>query len=205
MSIELSDANQFISWLKTKTHLNSLAPNAAKRFVKRGDVYWCHFGINIGSEMSKSTPRPAVIVSNYQTNKNSSNVIVVPVTHSERDLPYSIPINPVKNENGDVILDGYADTASVTSVSKARLEDLIAKLSAAQMRDIDKGIAISLGLLRYYNNEKEKYDSLLQYAAQIKNDRNISQDALNKIKDAITLYDFSEKSQEIIKQILDIE
>ncbi len=75
MSVELSNAQQFISWMNTKSYLNTNAPNAANRFVKRGQVYWCHFGLNIGSEISKSTPRPAVIVSNFQTNKNSSNVV----------------------------------------------------------------------------------------------------------------------------------
>lgn len=41
--------------MNTKSYLNSIAPNAANRFVKRGQVYWCHFGLNIGSEMSKSS------------------------------------------------------------------------------------------------------------------------------------------------------
>ena len=67
MSIELSNAQQFISWMNTKSYLNTIAPSAANRFVKRGQVYWCHFGINIGSEMSKPTPRPAVVVSNFKT------------------------------------------------------------------------------------------------------------------------------------------
>lgn len=87
MSVELSNAQQFISWMNTKSYLNSIAQNAAKRFVKRGQVYWCHFGLNIGSEMSKATPRPAVVVSNFATNKNSSNVVVVPVTHNQSKLP----------------------------------------------------------------------------------------------------------------------
>ena len=55
-------AQNFISWMSTKSQLNAIAPNAAKRLVKRGQVYWCHFGLNIGSEISKSTPRPAVII-----------------------------------------------------------------------------------------------------------------------------------------------
>lgn len=83
MSVEISAAQQFIAWMNTKSRLNAIAPNAAKRFVKRGQVFWCHFGLNIGSEMSKGTPRPAVVVSNYMTNKNSSNVIVVPITHNQ--------------------------------------------------------------------------------------------------------------------------
>lgn len=35
MSVELSNAQQFISWMNTKSYLNSIASNAANRFVKR--------------------------------------------------------------------------------------------------------------------------------------------------------------------------
>ena len=144
MSMEISNAQEFISWMNTKSYLNTIAQSAAKRFVKRGQVYWCHFGLNIGSEMSKSTPRPAVVVSNFSTNKNSANVVVVPVTHNKSQLPYLVPIAPVNDVNGNVILDGQVDTADIICVSKARLGDLITTLSATQMKDIDKSISISL-------------------------------------------------------------
>ena len=60
--------------MNTKSYLNAIAQNATKRFVKRGQVYWCHFGLNVGSEMSKATPRPAVVVSNFKT-KNKVKVV----------------------------------------------------------------------------------------------------------------------------------
>ena len=150
MSVELTNAQQLISWMNTKSRLNAIAPNAARRFVKRGQVYWCHFGLNIGSEMSKATPRPAIVASNFMTNRNSSNVVVVPITHNQNQLPYLVPIVAITDSNGNVILDGQADTADVICVSKARLGDLITTLSSTQMRDIDKSIAISLELIHYY-------------------------------------------------------
>lgn len=204
MSVELLNAQQFISWMNTKSYLNSIAPNAANRFVKRGQVYWCHFGLNIGSEMSKSTPRPAVIVSNFKTNKNSSNVVVVPVTHNQSQLPYLVPITPVTDAKGNVILDGQADTADIICVSKARLGDLITTLSAAQMKDIDKSVSISLDLIHYYNDEIDKYNKLTQYVTQVKADRNKAQDTLEKLKEVISQGGFDEKSQEKIKELLDI-
>ena len=178
--------------------------NAAKRFVKRGQVYWCHFGLNIGSEMSKSTPRPAVIVSNFKTNKNSSNVIVAPVTHNQNQLPYLVPITPITDAGGKVLLDGQVDTADMICVSKARLGDLITTLSAAQMKDIDKSISISLDLLHYYTDEADKYDKLTQYVTQVKSDRNKAQDILEQLKEIISQNGFEEKSQEKIKELLDI-
>lgn len=204
MSVEISNAQQFISWINTKSYLNTIAPSAAKRFVKRGQVYWCHFGLNIGSEMSKPTPRPAVIVSNFKTNKNSSNIIVVPVTHNQAQLPYLVPITPVLDANGKVILDGQADTADIICVSKARLGDLITTLPAAQMKNIDKSISISLELIHYYTDETDKYDKLAQYVAQVKADRNKAQDTLDLIRETILENGFDEKNQAKIKELLDI-
>lgn len=204
MSVEITNAQQFISWMNTKSRLNAIAPNAAKRFVKRGQVFWCHFGLNIGSEMSKTTPRPAVVVSNFMTNKNSSNVIVVPITHNQNQLPYLVPITPITDSNGNVILDGQADTADIVCVSKARLGDQIATLSSVQMRDIDKSIAISLELIHYYTDEKDKYTKLSQYATQVKEDRNKAQDLLEQLKDIVASNGFSDESQEKIKKLLDI-
>ena len=204
LSVEITNAQQFISWINTKSRLNAIAPNAAKRFVKRGQVFWCHFGLNIGSEMSKATPRPAVVVSNFMTNKNSSNVIVVPVTHNQNQLPYLVPITPITDPNGNVILDGQADTADVSCVSKARLGDQIATLSAVQMRDIDRSIAISLDLIHYYTDEEDKNKKLSQYTAQVKEDRNKAQDILEQLKGIVLHTGFDEESQEKIKNLLDL-
>lgn len=204
MSVELLNAQQFISWMNTKSNLNAIAQNAAKRFVKRGQVYWCHFGLNIGSEISKSTPRPAVVVSNFKTNKNSSNVIVVPVTHNQNQLPYLVPIVPVTDANGNVLLDGQIDTADIICVSKARLGDLITTISTSQMKDIDKSISISLDIMHYYSNEVDKYNKLTKYVAQVKADRNKAQDTLEQLKEIISQNGFDEKNQEKIKELLDI-
>ena len=205
MSVELSNAQQFISWMNTKSYLNSIALNAAKRFVKRGQVYWCHFGLNVGSEMSKSTPRPAVVISNFSTNKNSANVVVVPVTHNQSQLPYLVPIAPIFDVSGKVILDGQVDTADVICVSKARLGDLITTLSATQMKEIDKSISVSLDLLHYYTDEVSKYDKLTKYVAQVKIDRNKAQDVLEQLKNTISQFGFEKKGQEKIKELLDIK
>lgn len=205
MSTELSNAQEFIAWINTKSHLNTIATKAAKRFVKRGQVYWCHFGLNIGSEMSKSTPRPAIIVSNFNTNKSSSNVVVVPITHNSSKLPYLVPIIPVADASGNTILDGQADTADIICVSKARLGDLITTLSTAQMKDIDKSISISLELIHYYSDEVDKFNKLAQYVEQVKADRNKAQDIVKLIKETIVEKGFDEKSQSKIKEILDIE
>ncbi len=205
MSVELSNAEAYISWLNTKTRLNANASKAANRFVKRGQVYWCHFGINVGSEISKTTPRPAVVVSNYNMNRNSSNIIVVPITHNSNKLPCMVPITPINDSVGNVILDGQVNTAEIVRISKARLGDLITTLSLAEMREIDEAISISVGLLHYYKSEKEKYEKLSKYVERVKLDRNQAQDTLKQMKDMISQNGFNEETQEKIRRILDIE
>ena len=204
MSVELLNAQSFISWMNTKSQLNAIAQNASKRFVKRGQVYWCHFGLNIGSEMSKSTPRPAVVVSTFNINRNSSNIVVVPITHNQNQLPYLVPITPIIDSTGNVILDGQADTAGIVCVSKARLCDLITTLSTTQMKDIDEGISISLDLIHYYTNEVNKFNKLTQYVTQVKADRNKAQDTLKQLKEIISQHGFDEDSKEKIQKLLDI-
>lgn len=103
-----------------------------------------------------------------------------------------------------MILDGQADTADIICVSKARLGDLIATLSAARMKDIDRSISISLDLIHYHTDEVDKYDRLTQYVAQVKADRNKAQDTLEQLKEIVCQNGFDERSQEKIKELLDI-
>ena len=53
--------------------------------MKRGEVYWVRFDPAVGGEIQKT--RPAVIVSNDQTNKYLNRVQVVPIT-SQTDKLY---------------------------------------------------------------------------------------------------------------------
>lgn len=181
MSDELAQAEQFIGWMRTKAHLNATAGKAARRLVKRGQVYWCHFGLNVGSEISKCTPRPAVVVQNFAANRHSGNTIVAPVTHNKSVLPCLVPVS-VADEQGNILLDGQVNTSNVLCVSKARLADFICALPGAKMREIDRSLAISLELMKYFQGEAEKYEKLKQYTERVKGQRNQAQDQLAQIR-----------------------
>ena len=208
MNIELSNAKDFLDWLKIKAHMNSMANKAKSRLVKRGQVYWCNFGINVGSEMSKTTPRPAVIVQNSIANIKSSNTIVVPVTHDIGNLPCSVPLTPVIDSSGVTILDGQVNTSNVICVSKARLGDIITTLQPSEIKKVDESLAKSLGVMTYYSNLMDKYDKLIKYNNSIKEERNRAQDAekslqntISSLRDAISDFDDEEKKR--IQEILD--
>lgn len=204
MNNDLANSEKFICWLKTKTLLNNISSNAKSRFVKRGQVYWCHFGINIGSEMSKTSPRPAIIVQNYIGNSKSPNTIVVPITHDKGVLPCLVPIPTITDKaTGDVILDGQANTANIVCVSKARLGDCITTLSYSVMKKIDESIAQSLELFRYYKELQDKYDKLLTYNETVKIDRNNAIDKIKEIRELLDKCSFSEESKKELLELLD--
>lgn len=203
MSLELTNAKDYISWLYKKSNLNALSANAKNRNVSRGQVYWCEFGVNIGSEMSKLTPRPAVIVQNFTANRNSSNTIVIPITSDTGRLSCLVPITTISDQNSKIILTGQANTSNIVCVSKARLKDKICDLSAIDMKKIDESIAISLSLIHYHKSEVDKYEKLSKYNDKVKNDRNIAQDKLKMIQETVLKLN-SENIDNIKNNILEI-
>lgn len=211
MSIELSNSEDFISWVKTKVEINKNAMQARARFVKRGDVYWCHFGLNIGSEISKTTPRPAVIIQNFVANRNSSNTIVVPVTHDTSILPCLVPITSIKKPDGSALLDGQVNTSNIVCISKARLGDFICTLPKKEMKKIDESIAKSVDLMHYYKKAKDKNKSIDSYCVKIKNERNKAQNTLKKIQEYLNNTSIENMDEstinmyEKIVEILDIQ
>lgn len=152
---------------------------ANKRYVKRGQVYNCYFGIGIGNEIQKL--RPCIILQNNIGNAKSGNVIVAPITHTYKNIPSIKEINKQYNNDGIILLDGYVNVSNILCVSKARLENYITTLSNEEMKEIDIAIAISLNLMHYYAKLKNNLQDKLNYIEKIKNDRNIAQDQVKKL------------------------
>lgn len=146
MSIELSGASDFFLWVKRQFELNRNASHAKNLQVKRGEVYWCEFGLNIGSEMSKTGPRPAVIVQNNPGNHTSPNTIVVPITHGSGTQYFLVPIAPQFRADGTLLLDGQVDVSNIVCVSKARLVKRITQLPNAEMCRINSALARMLSI-----------------------------------------------------------
>ena len=125
LKIELSKVQSQLEWTKKKLYLDTITEKAKQRNVRRGEVYECNFGVGIGSEMQKE--RPCVIIQGNVGNINSSNVIVAPITHTNKSLPTMANITPQYNEQ-EAILDGCVNLSNIQTVSKARLGNYITKL-----------------------------------------------------------------------------
>ena len=149
--IELTKVKGMLEWLKTKLYLDTLSSKAKSRIVHRGEVYECNFGIGVGSEMQKE--RPCVIIQGNVGNINSSNVIVAPITHTDKPLPSMARITPQYNSD-NLILDGLVNLSNIQTVSKARLGNYITKLTKSDLKAVDNAIYASLGLMKnikYYD------------------------------------------------------
>ncbi len=161
MQIDLRKVQLQLDWLKRALYLETQTGNATTRTVKRGFVYDCDLGVGIGSEMQKI--RPCIVIQNDRANKTSPNTIVVPITHDNSTLPCMVPLSTYKDTQGNTLLDGSANTSCVTSVSKARLGNLICELNKNDMLAVEESIAVTFGLITHYNAQKKEIERLRNY------------------------------------------
>ncbi len=190
MQIELDKVQELLEWTKTKLYLNTKVEQANKRFVKRGQVYNCYFGIGIGNEIQKL--RPCVILQNNIGNLKSGNVLVAPITHTFKNIPSIKKITTKYNSDGSILLDGYINVSNTQCVSKSRLENYITVLSKVEMKEVDEAVAISLDLMHYYANVKSNLEDKINYIQKIKLERNEAQDQIKELLELSNATNFSE-------------
>ena len=112
--------------------------------MRRGDVFDARLNPTEGSEQAGT--RPVVIVSRDAINKNSSVVVVVPLTKAanvKRSYPNNVTI--AKGEGGltfeSVLLGGQ-----VRAISKSRLLRQCGTLATSTVKRVDRASRITLDL-----------------------------------------------------------
>ncbi len=166
MQIDLTNAQNHLDWVKRAFYLNTTVPNAQKRVPKRGCVYECDLGVGVGSEMQKK--RPCIVISNNGANKTSPNVIVIPVTHDNSNLPCMVPLQEYTDSNG-IVLDGSANTSCIVCVSKARLGNLIIQLDKKDLEAVEESLEASLGMSHRTVALKQEIERLRNYIGKLLN------------------------------------
>jgi mRNA interferase MazF len=110
---------------------------------KRGDVYYVSFDPTVGVEIRKT--RPALIIQNDHGNTHSQATIVAAITSTAREAyPYEVNLNTGEGglpKNSVVLLN------QIRTIDKKRLGKKLGTVSADTMKNVDRAIAISLGLV----------------------------------------------------------
>jgi len=120
----------------------SMKTNINGRIIRRGDIFFADLNPVLGSEQGNR--RPVVILQNDQGNEHSSTTIVAAIT-SKSDKPYLPTHVPLKDVPG-IYKDSIVLLEQIRTVDTMRLDTYLGSLSAAQMEEIDRAIAVSLGM-----------------------------------------------------------
>ena len=112
--------------------------------MRRGDVFDARLNPTEGSEQAGT--RPVVVVSRDAINKNSSVVVVVPLTKAssvKRNYPNNVTVT--KGEGG-LTFDSVLLGGQVRAVSKSRLLSRRGTLATPTMQQVDRALRITLDL-----------------------------------------------------------
>ena len=113
--------------------------------MKRGDIFQVRLDPTEGSEIRKT--RPAVVVSNNSACRFDSVIQIVPITRlPERKLrPYECPVG---SDSSGLAKPSRAVANQIRTVARHRLGDRLGRLTAAELRNLDRAVAIQLGILK---------------------------------------------------------
>lgn len=116
----LAEVTDYALWFEEKYKYKFRNPPNSL-VVKKGEIYHCNFGRNIGSEQDKF--RPAIVLQNDKGNLHSPTTIVAPITdETKAKLPTHIYIRRLKP---DCPVRGVILVEQMRCISKNRLSNRI--------------------------------------------------------------------------------
>ena len=110
--------------------------------IRRGDIYYADLNPVVGSEQGDC--RPVIIVQNDVGNNHSPTVIVTPLTRNLRKNP--LPTHVVIPQSNGLDQDSLVLTEQIRTIDRSRLANYIGHISDEIMLDIDKALAVCVGL-----------------------------------------------------------
>ena len=110
--------------------------------ILRGDLYYADLNPVVGSE--RGGIRPVLILQNDVGNKHSPTTIVAAITSKagKTMLPTHCPLN----EDAGLDRDSVALLEQIRTIDKRRLKDHVGVLGADDMQEVDRALAVSVGL-----------------------------------------------------------
>jgi mRNA interferase MazF len=111
---------------------------------RRGEVYLVSLDPAVGAEIRKT--RPAVVVQNDPTNRRSPITIVAAVTSQFEEPLYPTEVL-VRAPEGGLTTDSVGLLNQIRSVDKGRLVRRLGRLRSETMKEVDRALLLSLGLV----------------------------------------------------------
>ena len=111
--------------------------------IYRGDIYYAYLNPVVGSEQGDC--RPVLIVQNNTGNAHSPTVIVAPLTQKLRkpQLPTHVLI---PKSCGGLDRDSLVLAEQIRTIDRSRLSNYIGHISKEIQPDVDKALAVCIGL-----------------------------------------------------------
>ncbi len=113
-------------------------PVATPAAVRRGEVWWVVLDPTRGSEIRKT--RPAVVLTADALNRARRTVVVVPLSTGPTPRP------PIVVATASAGAGSVAVCDQVRAVDKGRLTRRAGQLASADMRAVEDGVRVVLGL-----------------------------------------------------------
>ena len=139
--------NNYVSWVTEQIKMNDNALKDIRDIPRRGEIWTCELGQNVGSEENKI--RPVIIIQNDTGNKNAPTTIIAPISNRPKKIAVHIELreSDYKLENGETShITGTVLAEQIKVVSKVRLGRHIATLNRDFMDILDSKLRISLDL-----------------------------------------------------------
>ena len=110
--------------------------------IKRGQIYYADLSPVVGSEQGGL--RPVLIVSNDIGNKHAPIVIAAAIT--SRTRKFRLPTQVLLNLSCGLYKESMVECEQMRTLDKRRLKGFIGAVDDEAMAQINKAIAISLGV-----------------------------------------------------------
>ncbi len=119
--------------------------------MRRGDIYYADLRPVIGSEQGGI--RPVLIVQNDVGNRHSPTIICAAITSklNKAKLPTHIELSAGRY---DMVKDSVILLEQLRTIDKKRLKDKVCHLDEDIMREVNRGLMISLELGTYMELSK---------------------------------------------------
>lgn len=147
MNIEQEDKERFqniVSWTGQMMELSVKEKLCKGIFPKRGEIWTCHFGENVGSEVNKT--RPCVILQNDIGNSKGTTTIVAPIMSRKHRLPTHVALEESDLVYVETSISGTVVAEQIRLISKARLGRKCGEFSPEAMIRIENAVALSLDM-----------------------------------------------------------